>query len=312
MRIVLLGATGFVGHRLLPHLSKAGHRCLALSRYRMGCRELAVIPGVAVRQLDVYDPVRLAASLAGADAVVNMVGILNEKGRSGRGFRRAHVELVETIIDACRAAGVHRLVHVSALNAGQGRSRYLISKGEGEERIRAAAGLNSTILQPSVIFGEGDAFFNRFAGLMKRLPVLPLACPEARLQPVWVGDVAAAVTAVFDDPDTVSRTLTLVGPRSYSLRELVEFTACLADIKCRVIGLSDGLSRLQGRVMDFVPGKPFSSDNYLSLQTANTSERNDLETLGIEPRSIESVLPTQLGVSVRQCRLDECRKRVDR
>jgi NADH dehydrogenase len=312
MRIVLLGATGFVGHHLLPRLSQAGHRCLALTRYRMGCRELTVIPGVDVRQVDVYDPVRLAASFRGADAVVNLVGILNEKGRSGKGFHRAHVELVELVIEACRTAGVRRLVQVSALNAGRGRSHYLISKGEGEERIRAAADLDSTILQPSVIFGEDDAFFNRFAQLMKRLPILPLACPGARLQPVWVGDVAAAVTAVLADPATVGKTLALVGPRSYSLRELVEFVACLAAIECRVVGLSNGLSRLQARVMDFVPGKPFSTDNYLSLQTDNTSERNDLELLGIEPRSIESVLPGMFGASVRQCRLDECRKRVRR
>jgi NADH dehydrogenase len=127
-----------------------------------------------------------------------------------------------------------------------------------------------------------------------------------------VGDVAAAVAAVLAAPATIGKTLALVGPRSYSLRELVEFTGCLAGTKCRVIGLSDGLSRLQGRVMDFVPGKPFSTDNYLSLQTDNTSERNDLGVLGIEPRSIESVLPGMLGASVRQCRLDECRKRVQR
>jgi len=145
---------------------------------------------------------------------------------------------------------------------------------------------------------------------MRPLPALPLACPESRLQPVWVGDVAAAVTAALADPATIGRTLALVGPRSYSLRELVEFVACLAGIECRVIGLPDGVSRLQARFMDFVPGKPFSTDNYLSLQTDNTSEHNDLGTLGIQPRSIESVLPGMLGASVRQCRLDECRKRV--
>lgn len=310
MRIVLLGATGFVGHYLLPRLSAAGHRCLALSRYRMGRRELTVIPRVDVRQADIYDPGQLAARVRGADAVINMVGILNEKGRSGKGFRRAHVELVEQLIAVCRAENVRRLVHVSALNAGRGESYYLKTKGEGEDLIRAAGDLDSTILQPSVICGEGDAFFSRFAQLMKRVPVLPLACPEARLQPVWVGDVAAAATAALANRESIGETLVLVGPRVYSLRELVEFIGCLADARCRVLGLSDGLSRLQGRVMDFVPGKPFSTDNYLSLQTDNISERNDLETLGIKPRSIESVLPEMLGTSVRQCRLDECRKRV--
>ena len=311
MRIVLLGATGFVGHHLLPRLSRDGHDCVALSRYRMGCRDLTVIPRVEVRQADVYDTERLAEWFRDADAVVNMVGILNERGRRGKGFQRAHVELVEGVIEACRAAGVRRLVQVSALNAGKGKSHYLVSKGEAEARIRAATDLDSTILQPSVIFGEGDSFFNRFAALMRIAPVLPLACPEARLQPVWVGDVTAALAAVLADPATAGKSLTLVGPRDYSLRELVEFLACIAGLDCRVVGLSDTLSRLQARVMDFVPGKPFSTDNYLSLQTDNTSEHNDLPALGIRPRSVEGVLPVMMGAPVRQCRLDECRKRVE-
>lgn len=310
MRIVLLGATGFVGHHLLPRLAAAGHDCLALSRYPMACRELSLIPRVQLQKTDAYDPERLAESLRGADAVVNMVGILNESGRNGKGFHKAHVELTERVIDACRTAGVGRLVQVSALNAGKGKSQYLISKGAAEERIRAAADIASTILQPSVIFGEGDSFFNRFAGLLKVAPVMPLACPDSRMQPVWVGDVAAAVTAVLPDQETAGKTLVLVGPRDYSLRELVEFTASAAGLERRIIGLPDGLSRLQGAVMDFVPGKPFSSDNYLSLQTDNTSSHNDLPGLGIKPRSIESVVPDYLAGSPHQHRLDKYRKRV--
>jgi NADH dehydrogenase len=310
MRIVLLGATGFVGHHLLPRLSEAGHSCLALSRYRMAVRELSVIPRVELRQADVYDADTLAGCLQGADAVINMVGILNESGRSGKGFHKAHVELVERVIAACRSAGVRRFLHVSALNAGQGKSHYLVSKGEAEQRIRAADDLDATILQPSVIFGEGDAFFNRFAALMKFAPVLPLACPDARLQPVWVGDVSEAITVALADRATVGETLVLVGPREYSLRELVTLTGCIAGSSCRIVGLPDSLSRLQARIMDFVPGKPFSTDNYLSLQTDNTSKENSLPALGIEPRSVESVLPGMLGVSVRQLRLDGCRKRI--
>jgi NADH dehydrogenase len=310
MRIVLLGATGFVGHHLLPRLSAAGHDCLALSRYRMAVRELSIIPRVEVRQTDVHAPEKLAACLRGADAAINLVGILNEPGRKGKGFHKAHVELVERLIAACRAAGVRRFVQVSALNAGKGKSHYLVSKGEAEARIRAASDLDATILQPSVIFGEGDSFFNRFAGLLKLAPVLPLACPDALMQPVWVGDVADAIVAVLADKSTFGRTLVLVGPRAYSLRELVTFTARASGSRCRILGLPDGLARLQGKVMDFVPGKPFSSDNYLSLQTPNTSEDNSLPELGIEPRSIESVVPAMLGASARQCRLDEFRKKV--
>ena len=141
MRIVLLGATGFVGHHLLARLSAEGHECLALSRDLMSCRELSIIPRVRLSQTDVYDRDKLAQHFQGADAVVNMVGILNESGRRGKGFHKAHVELLEGVLDACRRAGVGRLVQVSALNAGKGKSHYLRSKGEAEERIRAATDL---------------------------------------------------------------------------------------------------------------------------------------------------------------------------
>ena len=312
MRIVLLGATGFVGHHLLPRLSAAGHACLVLCRYRMGSRELTVIPRVELRQTDVYDSARLAAAFDGADAVVNMVGILNESGRKGKGFHKAHVELIEKVIDACRTAAVRRLVQISALNAGKGESHYLRSKGEAEARIRAADDLDSTILQPSVIFGEGDAFFNRFAGLLRVAPVLPLACPAARMQPVWVDDVVEAVARVLARDDIAGRTLELAGPRDYSLRDLLEYVDCIGGYGCRIVGLPDSLSRLQAHVMDFVPGKPFSTDNYLSLQIDNVSRNNALPGLGIEPRAIEGVLPGMLGVSQRQCRLDECRRRIVR
>jgi uncharacterized protein YbjT (DUF2867 family) len=310
MRIVLLGATGFVGHHVLAALSAAGHDCLALSRYRMACRELTIIPRVEVRQADVHDRDRLAENCRGADAIINMVGILNESGRRGKGFRRAHVELTEGVIAACRVAGVRRLVQVSALNAGKGKSHYLRSKGEAEDLIRSASDIDGTILQPSVIFGVGDSFFNRFAGLLKVAPVLPLACPDARMQPVWVGDVATMVATALADGSTVGETLILVGPRDYSLRELVEFTARTIGRKPHIVGLPNGLSRLQGWLMDFVPGKPFSTDNYLSLQIDNTSEENALPRFGIKPRSIESTVPGYLGISPRQQRLGGWRRHV--
>jgi len=312
MRIVLLGATGFVGHHLLPALVSAGHHCVVLTRYAQGCRELAVTPGVEVHQANIHDPDQLKAQFEGADAVINLVGILNESGRKGKGFNHAHVELVEKIIAACRATGVNRLVHVSALNAGKGSSHYLQSKGRAEELIRNADDLAATIVQPSVIFGEGDDFFNRFAGLLKIAPVLPLACPEAKMQPVWVGDVTAAMVIILEDPDTFGKTLVMVGPEAYSLRELVEYTAAAAGLKRKVIGLPDSLSRLQAKLMDFVPGKPFSTDNYKSLQIDNTSIENSLWQLGITPRSLHSVVPVYLSGSPHQHRLDEYRKRAGR
>lgn len=311
MRTVLLGATGFLGRRLLPELSAAGHSCRVLTRYRPDCRELTLIPGVELVQADIHDPAVLERQFAGRDAVFNLVGILNEKGRSGDGFRHAHVALVEKVIAACRRSGVSRLVQVSALHAGQGESHYLRSKGEAEALIRDATDLDSTIVQPSVIFGEGDDFFNRFAALLKLAPILPLACPESRMQPVWVGDVALAMTRALTDREAHGQTLAMVGPQDYSLRELVAFTACAAGLKRRIVGLPDGMARMQARLMDFVPGKPFSTDNYLSLQVDNVSIENCLWRYGIEPRSIENTVPFYLGGSKHQLALDRCRQRRD-
>ena len=312
MRIVLIGATGFLGHYLLPRLSSAGHECTALTRYRPACRDLTVLPRVTVRQVKDWSAESYRPILEGADAAVSMAGILNEKGRKGEGFRKVHVELVDQLVMACREAGVRRLVHVSALGAGKGESHYLASKGEAEDLLREAEDIDETIVQPSVIFGRGDAFFNRFATLLKLAPVLPLACPDARMQPVWAGDVAEVIAQSLSDPSTIGDTLVTVGPHEYRLQELVEFTADAAGLKRRVLRLPDWMARLQAGLMDFVPGKPFSTDNYRSLQTPNTSEKNCLWRFGIQPASIEKLAPDYLGPGRHQQRLDECRRWVNR
>lgn len=307
MRIALLGATGFVGSHLLPELARRGHACRVVCRNLERARELRLVPGVELVRGNALDRASLESALDGMDAAINLVGILNEPGRNGSGFRRAHVTTVENLLDACRATGVRRLVHVSAINAGKGASHYLQTKGEAEARIRECRSVDATIVRPSVIVGEGDGFFSRFATLVRRLPVLPLACPAARLQPVWVGDVAAAIATVLERPQTAGQTLELAGPRVYTLRELVELTVRLTGSTCWVVGLPDAVSRLQGWLMDFVPGKPFSSDNYKSLQCDNVTDDNALPRLGIEPRPVRPVVAAYLAGSVRQRRLDRWR-----
>jgi NADH dehydrogenase len=308
MRIVLLGATGFVGSHLLPELASRGHQCTVLCRDMSRCRPLRLIPGVDLKQVADFTSATLATELAGADAVINLVGILNERGRNGRGFHAVHVGLVENLIEACRIAGVRRVVQLSALNAGAGKSHYLVSKGKAEELLRQADFIDVALLRPSVIFGEGDSFFNRFAALLKLVPVLPLACPQSRLQPVWVGDVVNAVGRILQNWTPACRSFDLVGPKVYTLKELVEFTARVLGKRRWIIGLPDAVSRAQGLIMDFVPGKPFSSDNYQSLQLENVSKSNALPELGIRPRSLKSVVPDYLLGSTRQSRLDEWRR----
>ena len=172
LRIVVLGGTGFVGSHLVPRLQRDGHAITVLSRNREQHRELGVLPRVSVVNADVHDLDSLGRHLADADAAINLVGILNERGSSGRGFHRAHVELADTLIAACTAAGVPRLLQMSALRAGEGGSFYLKTRGEAELRVQASP-LAWTILRPSVIFGDRDGLFFRFARVLRMTPVLP-------------------------------------------------------------------------------------------------------------------------------------------
>ena len=312
MRIVLLGATGFVGRHLLTELSRHGHECLVLCRNISRCTALRLIPGVELVAAPTLTVAGLQETLRNADAVINLIGILNERGRNGRGFRAAHVAPVEKLIEACHASGVRRVVHMSSLNAGKGKSHYLQSKGEADALLQGAERIDVTIVQPSVIFGDGDSFFTLFANLLKWTPVLPLACPHSRMQPVWVGDVAQAFSEILRRPSTIGLTLELAGPRVYTLRELVEWTARIAGKRRWIIGLPDALSRVQGWVMDFVPGKPFSSDNYQSLQLDSVSKSRALEELGIERQSLKAIVPAYLTGPARQKRLNDFRQKAGR
>lgn len=306
MRIVTIGGTGFLGHHVAQAFSRAGHEQRLLTRQPARRGEFRLLPGVTVEGVDVYDVEQLAEHLADADVVLSMAGILNEKGRSGEGFHRVHVTLVEGLVEACRRAGVERILHVSALGAGAAGSHYQKSKGEAEEVLKDS-GLDVTIFRPSVIFGSGDGFFNRFADLLRVAPVLPLACPGSRLQPVWAKDVAQAMVLALERPDAVGATWELGGPRVYTLKELVEWTAQVLELKRLVVGLPSGVSRLQAATMDFVPGKPFSTDNFRSLQVDNVTEDNALPALGIRPASVEAIVPEYLTTSSRQRRLSQVR-----
>jgi NADH dehydrogenase len=294
MLVVLTGATGFVGQHLITELTALGHDCRVLTRSDKNQPQLLSLPRVELRKTDLKSAADLAAALQGADAVINLIGILNEKGWGGGGFRAAHVAPVQALIAACEANGIRRFIQISALNAGRGKSHYLRSKGEAEALLRNAAEIDETILQPAVIFGVGDSFFNRFARLLRFVPLLPLACPNAKMQPVWVGDVVAAVALCLDHRATIGKTLELVGPEVFTLYQLVNMTARYKGWKRRVIGLPNWLSRLQAMIMDFVPGKPFSSDNYHSLQIDSVSRHNALLDLGILPSRAAARLPLYL------------------
>ena len=301
--ITVLGGTGFIGRHLTERLTAANWLVRIPTRHPEHHRDLLVGRRVELLQGNINDPDFLAASLAGADAAVNLVGILNERGHDGSGFRAAHVELPRKVVGACQAAGVPRLLHMSALNADaeKGPSHYLRTKGEGEALVHGVTGLAVTSFRPSVVFGPGDSFFNRFADLLRVMPVaFPLACPHARFAPVYVGDVAAAMVSALDTHATIGERYELCGPRSYHFIDLVQYTARIIGVKRRIIPLNDALSRLQAAVMEYAPGKPFSRDNYASCQLHSTCSGPFPEVFGITPRSVESVVPGYLGWESRR------------
>jgi len=308
-RLVILGGTGFVGHALLPQLCRDGHEVVLLSRNLGQHYDRLLPPGVTLKEMDVYDPDALRAAFSGADAVINLVGILNERGDNGRGFKRAHVDLAKLVVVACQLAGVKRLLQMSSLNAGRGESHYLKSRGDAEAAVKAS-GLQWTIFEPSVIFGVGDGLFTRFAALLKFAPVLPLARANAKFAPVFIGDVVQAFRRCIDDKRSIGETYELYGPDVFTLKQIVQMTAQQLGLQRLIVPLPDVFGRLQGFVCDFVPGKPFSSDNYRSLLTDSVGGIDGLHRLGIVPTPVSAILPDILGhADDRQTRLDAYRAR---
>jgi len=311
--ICILGGTGFVGHHLVARLAQDGHRILLPTRNRERNRDLLVLPNVSIRTANIHDPAVLESLFRECDVVINLVGILNETRRSNNSFQEAHAELAAKVVAACRKTHTRRLLHMSALKASaeKGPSSYLRSKGLAEETLLGDAGkeLDWTVFQPSVIFGPGDSFINRFAGLLRKIPLaMPLARPNARFAPVYVMDVAEAFRKALNNPRTFGKTYQLCGPQIYSLRELVTFICEQIGVQRKIIGLPDGLARMQGRIMEWMPGKPFTMDNYRSLTINSICDKNGFARLGISPRSLEAITPRYLGHSQEQIRYDLYRR----
>ena len=310
-RIAILGGSGFVGRHLVAALTRRGHPTRVFTRRRSRSRSLLVMPACEIVETDAHVASNLEAHLAGCDVVVNLAGILNEHSGAGNRFRDVHAELPGKLAQACRSHRIGRMLHMSALGVdADAPSEYLRTKFRGEQAAHAAeaGGIAVTSFRPSVIFGPGDSFFNRFAGLLALSPlVFPLACPEARFAPVYVGDVVRAFLAALGDETTAGQRYELCGPRTYTLRELVAYTAEVTGRRRLVVGLGDRLSRLQARVFERIPGKPFSTDNYLSTKVESVCAGNGLEQLGIAPRSVESIVPGYLGRSERNAWLGRLR-----
>jgi NADH dehydrogenase len=301
--VLVVGGSGFVGRHVVAALAARGARVTVPTRRRERARHLLPLPTVEVVEADVMLPEVLPRLAAGRDAVVNLVGVLHsrrgrrdERGPNDYGpdFARAHVELAQAVVNACRAAGVKRLLHMSALGADPAApSEYLRSKGIGEQAALAAEDIAVTVFRPSVIFGPEDSFLNLFATLAAVMPVIVLACPEARFQPVYVGDVARAFLAALDDRGAHGKRYDLGGPKQYTLRELVQAVCAITGRRRPIVGLGPRLSLLQARLLELSPVKLMTRDNVRSMQVPSVCASPF--PFGIEPAALEALAPEWLA-----------------
>jgi NADH dehydrogenase len=301
MNICIIGGGGFVGQHLTALLSVRGHRVLVPGRSRERLKTLRVLPGVETIAGDIHDPAFLSDLFKGMDAVINLVGILHG-GEAD--FRHAHIDLPAKVVTACRAAGVHRLLHMSALGAAvDSKSRYQRSKAEGERRVFGMPDLDVTVFRPSVIFGPGDSFLSLFANLLRIAPMVPLAGGKARFQPVYVLDVARAFADSLASPETYGQVYPLCGPRVYTLAELMARTAAVFGRKPWIIPLGNQASYLFAWLMELKPGrKLMTRDNYHAMQVDNICTEGFPARFG---------LPTDLDAVIGYLREDGSRRAYD-
>ena len=293
--VCVVGGSGFVGSHVVRQLAARGIRVRVPTRRRERAKALIVLPTVDVVNADVHDPQSLERIVAGTDAVISLAGILHQ-GRAGD-FGRIHKELPRKIVDACRTSGVRRLLHVSALKAAlDAPSEYLRSKADGEQQIRVAqaSGIHTTIFRPSVVFGREDRFLNLFARLAQALPAIVLACPKARFQPVYVEDVARALVESLESAWTYDQNIELCGPATYTLQELVKYVCTVLDVECPILPLNDEMSLVMAWMMEWLPLKLMSRDNYYSMKVDNVCDCAFPMAFGFAPTALEAVVPLYL------------------
>lgn len=305
--ILVLGGSGFIGRYLVARLAGAGYRVTVLTRRRSRSRHLLLLPTVDVVEGDPYDPVTLLRLAVPATAAINLVGVLNERG--GETFARAHVELPRLLVEACKASGVRRILHMSALgaDAAGGASRYMRSKGEGEA-IAAGSGLDYTIFKPSIVFGREDRFLNLFARLARALPLLALAASAARFQPIYVLDVAHCMACALDDDATIGQRYHLCGPKVYTLRELVRYAAEVSGHPRPIVGLGPAASKLQALALEVLPGGLMSRDNLASMSRDNVCDGPFPSIFRLEPTALEAVAPSWLAPDAIKSHYDAYRE----
>ena len=315
-RILLLGGTGFVGRHVCEKLTRLGCSMTVITRRARQASAIQNLPRVNVIEGDVYNLEFLTQCMQKHDVVINLIAILHGTPAA---FEKAHVQLPQVIAQACQESGVHRLIHISALGASlTGPSEYQRSKARGEEVFKQA-GLELTLLQPSVIFGKEDKFLNLFAQLQSITPIVPLAGASTRFQAVWVEDVANAIAQCVVNSDTAGKTYELCGPEVFTLQQLVQKSGQWAGIRQGkgrlVFGIPHALAWLQAYLMEMAPGQPLMSrDNLASMEVDNVASGHalGLKDLNMEAAAVSSIAPGYLGTKGPSTALNDYRAKAGR
>lgn len=315
--VTVFGGSGFIGRQVVKRLAAQGWIVRAAVRDPVDAGFLKPMgePGqVNPVAANIADINSVRTAIAGADAVINLVGILFEKGKAS--FDAIHHQGAANVAQATRDAGINRLVHMSALGADKNSaSAYARSKAQGEEAVLAAFPA-ATIIRPSVVFGPDDDFFNRFAKLARISPVLPVFTGDGfkpihtengygidwfgsggpTFQPVYVGDVAEAIVRALNEPKAAGKVYELGGPRRYTLKEVLELILAITGQKALLAPLPFAVAQLQAAFLKFLPKPPLTPDQVKLLRVDNVVRggKPGLVELGIAPVAAEAVLPTYL------------------
>lgn len=289
--VTVFGGDGFVGRYVVQALLKNGHRVRVASRNpKRGwfLKAQANLGQIAYVAADITRPETLRHAVEGASAVINLVGIL--KGD----FDAVHRQGAANVAAAARSAGVETLIHMSAIGAdAESASAYGRTKGKGEAAVRAAFP-SATILRPSIIFGREDQFINRFAGLIRMLPLVPVIGGATKFQPVFVGDIAHAVAAIVSDPQAHNaKTYELGGPEVMTMAEVNRWIAESTGHKRPMVEVPDEVAGLLATLTGWLPGAPITRDQWLMLQSDNvlSTKAKGLTALGITPTPLDAVAP---------------------
>ena len=305
-KCVIFGGTGFVGSNFAQKLSPLATEIVVITRDIERNKSLKMIPNLQLVPASISDSKTIRDVLKNAEIVVNTIGILNEFDQIST-FENIHFKFLQRLSQEIKVNKIKRFLHISSLNAKIDQmSDYLHTKGKAEDFIlnEMSSFCNTTIFRPSIVFGEEDSFFNKFAKLLKFIPIFPLACPYARFQPIYVGDLTDFMISCISNIETYNKRIDTVGPKIYTFSELIKLTTKTMGIRRVIIPLNDSLSKAQAYVFQNLPGKLFTIDNYYSLQIDSVSENGYMGKT-----TVEQTLPNYLNIKDES---EELRKKAGR